>query len=382
MPFLTATPNMGLPLPIIGQESGPQYGTDQNNAFSILDGHNHASGSGVQINPAGLNINSDLPFNSNNATMLRTTRYTPQVSAITASSPDLGCIYFAGVDLYCNDLSGNQIRITQSGAVTGSAGTITGLPTGTASAAYVSASGTFVFQQATSTGANIDGATMIIRYPGSYPSPSGNFIAIQAPSSLATGYEFTLPATLPGASASFLTSDTSGNIGYTNVDNSTLQYATNVISIKNLGVGTAQLAANAVTNAKLASLNYMVTSSSGTFSTTSTSPVSITNLSGSLTTVGRPVNIHLQPDGSSFAVIAMVDGAVLAQFILYRGNTPIANWEVNPSPTAGGSTSWPGLTPFIDVNAPSGANTYTMKCNVVGSTTLQVTGFVLFAYEL
>lgn len=210
MSDVTISPNMNLPVPIVGQELAPTWATDLNNSLNLIDSHNHSANQGVQINPSGININADLPFNGNNAISLRTTRFVSQLSPIPASGLDIGCLYESGVDLYYNDGAGNQIRITQGGNVAGAAGTITGLPSGTASASYQSSSGTFVFDQATSTGANIDVASIIIRYPGSYPTPAGNFILLEAPSSLSGGYSLILPS-IP-ASTSIVTLDTSGNI--------------------------------------------------------------------------------------------------------------------------------------------------------------------------
>lgn len=201
---------MNLPVPSVGIDPGPDWANNINASLSIIDGHNHTTGQGVQVPSSGININSDLPFNNSNATLLRTTRFSAQASPIAASSPDIACLFVSGVDLYYNDGAGNQIRVTQSGSVAGSTGTITGLPSGTASASYASVSGTFVFQQATSTAANLDVGSIAIRYPGSYPTPSGNYIQLQAPSSLASGYAITLPS-LP-AQQNFLTIDSSGNI--------------------------------------------------------------------------------------------------------------------------------------------------------------------------
>ncbi len=232
----------------------------------------------------------DLPFNGNNATLLRSVRFQAQVSAITAVPPDLGCLYEAGVDLYYNDGAGNQVRITQGGAVTGATGTITGLPSGTASAAFVSASGTFVFQQATSTAANMDVGTLILRYPGSYPTPAGNFIALEAPTSLATGFAFTLPNNTPSVNQSALVSDTSGHLSYMNPDD--------------IGVAMTATGANAIANTRTRATGsstvgvggIAISSSSGNFSTSSAFFVAVTNLQITITTTGRPIYLQLIPD--------------------------------------------------------------------------------------
>ena len=38
------SPNMNLPIPIVGQEVGPAWANDLNGCMSIIDGHNHTVG--------------------------------------------------------------------------------------------------------------------------------------------------------------------------------------------------------------------------------------------------------------------------------------------------------------------------------------------------
>jgi len=204
----TISPNMGLIVPGIGTEPSPTWASDLNASLSSIDSHNHSFGQGVQITPDGLNINSNLTFQNNSATGLSGVQL-----VIQAAQPStLLNLYSYGNngDLYWNDGSGHLIPITSNGSVTGASGTITGLPSGTASASFSSGTGTFVFQQATNTAANIDAGSLIVRYPGSYPTPSGNYVLLQASSFLSSGYSLTLPQ-LPSAT-SFLGIDTSGNI--------------------------------------------------------------------------------------------------------------------------------------------------------------------------
>jgi len=208
------TPNMSLIEPGIGTEPSPTWAQDLNTDISILDSHTHAPGSGIQITPAGININTDLPFNGNGAIGLRSTRYLVEASPLSGGT-DLTCISAIGTngDLYWNDLVGNKIQITASGGVVGTPGSISGLVS-PASATWVSATSTFVWKATASLAANMDFATAILRYPGSYPTPSGtNWIALQVPSSISSGYSLTLPG-LPGAT-SFTSLDTSGNFAAT-----------------------------------------------------------------------------------------------------------------------------------------------------------------------
>ena len=59
------TPNMNLPISTVGVDTGLTWETNLNAAQSIIDGHNHTSGNGVQIPVAGISIQTSLPMNNN-----------------------------------------------------------------------------------------------------------------------------------------------------------------------------------------------------------------------------------------------------------------------------------------------------------------------------
>lgn len=195
------SPLMNLPIPSVGAENGPQYATDVNNSFTILDGHNHSPGSGNQITPAGLNINSNLPINLNFLTQVAGVTFAPQTvvpANITA--------YAAGDDLFFVDGLGNNIQITASGGIAGTPGSIANL-TSPASATYVAASSTFVWQSNTNIAANMDFGSALMRNL----SPNSTFaLTLSPPSNLTTNYTLTLPSLPTGLS--FMTLDASGNI--------------------------------------------------------------------------------------------------------------------------------------------------------------------------
>lgn len=216
MADVVISPNLNMPIPVVGVDPGPDYANNINASLTTIDNHNHTLGRGLQIPTAGINIDGDLPLNGYSLNSILSLQLDPQGAPLEGVSPFLNAVYVAGVDLYYNDGDGNQVRITSGGNVAGASGTITGLPSGTASASYQAASGTFQFQQATSTAANLDVASIALRYPGSYPTPAGNYIQLQVPSSIASGFSLTLPL-LPVAQ-SFMTLDTAGNIiGYASV---------------------------------------------------------------------------------------------------------------------------------------------------------------------
>lgn len=199
----TISPNMGLIVPGIGTEYSPTWASDLNASLSSIDSHNHSAGQGVQITPSGLNINADLAFQGNNATLLRSTRFSPQ-SSVLSGAADVGCLYVVNNELYYNDVSGgHNVQITSNGSVNA---TSSGISSGTASASF--SAGVLVVKSSSTSFANIDMQSAILANSGNL----SNQLTLQAPS-LSGSYSLTLPA-IP-ASQSFMAVDTSGNItGY------------------------------------------------------------------------------------------------------------------------------------------------------------------------
>ena len=194
------TPNMFLPLGTVGQTPGPTWALDVNGAFTIVDQHNHSNGSGVQINPSGLNINSSLPFNNNFLTGVGGTTYAP-----LSSTPADYTTYTEGVDLYFVDGNGNAIQLTSGGVVNA---TSSGIASGTASAAF--SGGVLVVNAASNTPANIQGGSLLL---GNNTSGS-KFLTLAPPASMGANFTLTLP-NIPSTNPSFMTMDTSGNMGTT-----------------------------------------------------------------------------------------------------------------------------------------------------------------------
>lgn len=199
------TPNMNLTVPGIGTEGSPQYAFEINNDLSTIDQHNHTSGLGVQITPSGLNINTDLPFNSNSANSLFSIRFNSLAMTLSNATPNIACVYVSGNELYYNDYSGGHvIKITNNGSVNSGAGSIGGLPSGTASVNF--SGSTYIFQSASTVPATVDVGSVILR--NTIASSFG--VTLQPISGLPSNYSLTLP-TLPSSPA-VLTIDTSGNI--------------------------------------------------------------------------------------------------------------------------------------------------------------------------
>jgi hypothetical protein len=347
--------------------------------MATIDAHDHSPGKGVPITPAGLNISSDLGFLINNAVQLRSARFVPS----TVSGPaDVNAIYINSAgDLYYINSTGTQVRITNGGSIVGTAGSITGLPSGTASATYLAGPGTFQFQSATNTPANIDGASFILRDQ----TAGSHGVTLAAPSGLTADYTITFPAYPLPSVTNIMTLDSSGNIAATlNVDNSTLQIAANTISVKNGGI----------TNDKLGPINSQISSSCGYFATSSATPVAVTNLSVTITTVGRPVWVGLIPDGTTGQSVFNISDNTFIPFMyaeaqILNGATVIASPLVicgitglGTRPQMSGSGVPVGSVFTIDTPA-AGTITYSIKLfTFFTSSVAAIQNAKLFAYEL
>jgi hypothetical protein len=216
---VTNSPNMSLPVPVVGQEAGPQYAQDVNDSLAILDQHNHSAGSGVQITPAGINITTALSFNSNAAINL-----TGLTLVARGTTPAAGTIYQAadGFLWYVNGITGNAIQITNAGGVAGSPGSIANL-TPPASASYVAASSSFVWQSDINTAANMDFGSATLRDL----SPNSTYgYTLNPPTGLGSNISINLPS-LP-SSQKIMTLDAAGNMAapYT-VDGTTITIQSN-----------------------------------------------------------------------------------------------------------------------------------------------------------
>jgi len=206
MPNTTLTPNMSLVVPTVSVDPGPDWANNVNASLSIIDGHNHSSGSGAPISADGLSITTDLPFNNNSATELKSAQFQDQGAVLPGATID--ALYVVGGELFYNDAIGNQVQITLSGSVTGASGTITGLPSGTASASYNS--GTFSFKSATNTPASMSVGPIVTGANAVNPK----FVTISASGAQPNDYSLIWPLALPTTGTRFVTSTTGGQLDY------------------------------------------------------------------------------------------------------------------------------------------------------------------------
>lgn len=396
------SPNMNLTIPSVGVTGGAIAAANLVTDLNLVDAHDHTPGNGALITPAGLNINSDLSFNSHNLTDINTTRFTNLSSAISSSAPNVGCLYAVNGDLYYNDASGNQIRMTAAGSVNAGAGSIGGLPSGTANVTY--AAPTYTFQSATNTAANLDARNITLR--NSAASSSG--LTLTAPT-LSTDKTLTLP--LPPATTKFVTMTSTGLmetvVGW---DASTINVIGNLLTVPTGGITTTQIATNTIVNAnvspsaaiaysKLNLANSIVSADISSASPIVTNKLGACNsTSGTITTgvygasqnlitlnlagaTSRPAYISFQGLSGYFRFLsggAVTDSGRLAIYVggvLTHAYT-FTNTAGIVAPDAFGTLEC-GLMGCVTILGGAGSQTYTVTWDrLVGTPSIEVAGTV------
>lgn len=189
------SPNMLLPIPSVLVTTDPLWAEYINDSLELIDAHDHSPGKGVQITPAGLNINADLPFNENDATELRTVRFADQAST-PAGLEDEGIIYMKNGEFCYKDLDGNEVQLTLNGTINVSAGVgvISGLVT-PASASYSTINGTFSWLKDTSKPAKMIVSDLIIY---EFDDATAFPVTIRT-DNVAAAYSMILPTVIPVA---------------------------------------------------------------------------------------------------------------------------------------------------------------------------------------
>lgn len=383
---MSTTAEMNLTLPTVDGTTGPEWAEQTNANWELVDSHDHTSGHGVQIPVAGLDIDADLDFNSNDAIGLRSVRLEDATAALAAAT-DLSCLYQVDGDLYWNNGDGTAVQVTNGGSVSGSSGTISGLPSGTASAAF--ATSTFAFRQATNQAAIMDVGPVRIRDTAAL----ANYIGIISPSSLASSYDITLPGALP-VSTKFLRISSTGVVeAAVAPDASTLEVSGSTLQIKDSGVTTAKINALAVTRAKLEAVGQQVSSSPvSAFSGSSASYATVTNATVSITTTGRPILIMLVPNGTGEAYLGLTSSASADQYAYLRisvtgsATTTVGGCYFGNYATTSGYGRWepPGIFGTCLYAAAAGTYTLTLQYKVANAATsvFYASTFNLVAFEL
>lgn len=160
---MPTTPNMGMDLPDVSVTPGPTWASDLNTALTNqVDVHDHTSGNGVPIPSSGLNINAELPMNTNGMGQAGYVAFQNQTSLFTGGS-ETSRAYVSNAgggreELYYRDSNGSNVKITNNGSINvASAGGFGGdYVSAGASATFTNATNTYTFNNGSSARANID----------------------------------------------------------------------------------------------------------------------------------------------------------------------------------------------------------------------------------
>lgn len=274
--------NMGFTPPPVGQD-GPEWAENINDILNTnIADHDHTSGKGIPVTPAGINIDADLSMNANNLTDARTVRLQELATTSSFGAQDINALYDYNGDLYFVDGNQTAIRITQGGGLSpNTGGQINGLSGSSGEANF--AAGTFEWLKQGSPNkeyANMENGPVFV-YSGNDTNPA-NSVQLRGVDSLASNsilqlspVNITLPQAHPAAT-SFVTMSAAGVMG------------TGPVTAQ--GIGPSQL-----TPVNFASGNIdQVDASWGYIFTTGSSFQNIPGLSASLDLSGlRPVRFGL-----------------------------------------------------------------------------------------
>lgn len=164
---MVTTDNMGLLLPTVQVTPGPTYGTENNDAFTIIDEHDHSTGKGIAIKPSGLNINSDLSIQSNDLTNVNAVA----LDNLSAPETNVSRVNQSGGDLYWTNAGGTAVQITSGASVNSSSSGISRSfsPSAISSNTVIGASDTFSYYLVNT------GASVTFTLPAANGVSSGRF---------------------------------------------------------------------------------------------------------------------------------------------------------------------------------------------------------------
>ena len=111
-----ATPNMNLTLPTPTVTNGPEWAENVNEAFEVVDEHDHTPGKGTAIPSTGININADLEFNNQRAVEVKAVRLEAQPAAL-AGALNTNSIHSVNGDAYFTNGAGTAIQLTVGGSI-------------------------------------------------------------------------------------------------------------------------------------------------------------------------------------------------------------------------------------------------------------------------
>ena len=380
----TLSPNMNLVLSTVGIDTGLAWETNLNLSLNTIDQHNHTPGNGVQVPTSGLNINSNLSFNTYQATNIGAVVFNDQGSLST-----LNALYTLNGELWFNDVTA-PVQLTLGGAVNA---TSSGISSGTATASF--SSGVLVVNANSLTPANIQGASILI----GNNTASSNFVTLSPVNALATNYPLILP-TLPGV-RSFLSLDSSGNIAAftpTAAGITAAMIANNTITTSQISntanITGSQLASGTITSGNIANQTITATQianntitatqvANGTLTSTQIQAGSITPASqvasvsgthtissstGITTSATAAITLSLTSGRAVIITLSTVNAQGVSGDVVSSGSNNVSIFKNGVALAtiyqATAATNHPAINfSFIDTAGGSSANTYDLRTN-------------------
>lgn len=105
----TTTDKMNMVLPVVSSTLGPEWANLLNTLIEVIDEHDHSSGSGNQVTPAGILINAALDFLTYQIQNAGSVGLEAKVSALTSHT---GSVQRIGTNLWWVNSSGTAVQIT------------------------------------------------------------------------------------------------------------------------------------------------------------------------------------------------------------------------------------------------------------------------------
>jgi hypothetical protein len=140
-----STPYMILNLPVPTVTLGPDYAEMNNDAFELIDSHDHSSGKGVKVKPNGMNINDNLDIQDNELENVGAVELSDLNAALTGIS-NANKVHVADGNLYFTNGTGTAVQITDGGSIVSTPGSASIFETiVVASNLSISISDTFVY---------------------------------------------------------------------------------------------------------------------------------------------------------------------------------------------------------------------------------------------
>lgn len=119
---MATTPNMNLDLPAVSSTLGPEWASLLNAALELVDSHDHSSGKGTLVTPAGMRINALFNMGSQNLTTANSYGLQNRTSADNTNN---GSIQRINADLYWITPAGASVRITNGSSLVNNGGLLT-----------------------------------------------------------------------------------------------------------------------------------------------------------------------------------------------------------------------------------------------------------------